>query len=140
MLTAELSILITDDSRAMRRIIRHHLQELSFTDIREAPNGQAAWDILQQEHFHLVISDWYMPRMKGIELLRKIRSCERLGHMPFLMVTAEARKANLVEAVQCGVSGYMTKPFTLDDMRSKLAKIMAKPSFSHRLKESQPAA
>lgn len=119
-------ILVVDDFSTMRRIIKNILKQLGYNNIMEADDGSTAWDILNRERIDFVISDWNMPNMKGIDLLRKVRSSEDLNNMPFLMVTAEAQQENLIEAVQAKVSNYIVKPFTAETLGQKMNKILEK--------------
>jgi two-component system chemotaxis response regulator CheY len=121
----DMQILVVDDMSTMRRIVKNILKELGFTNIDEAENGSEALTKLKEHPFDLVISDWNMPVMAGIELLRNIRADDGLKHIPVLMVTAEAQKENLMEAIQAGVSNYIVKPFTADTIKQKLEKIFA---------------
>ena len=105
-------ILVVDDFSTMRRIVRNLLKELGYTNADEAEDGTKALQKLKNERFDFVISDWNMPSMTGIELLRAIRGDEALKHLPVLMITAEARKENIIEAAQAGANGYIVKPFT----------------------------
>jgi two-component system chemotaxis response regulator CheY len=123
MFNPEMDVLIVDDASAMRRIVRGLLRELGFKNMREAENGQMALDELKKKKADFVVSDWNMPVMTGIDMLRAIRADEQLKAIPVLMVTAEAQQKNLVEAVQAGVSNYIVKPFTAETMQEKLAKI-----------------
>ncbi|MDH5641326.1 MAG: chemotaxis response regulator CheY [Nitrospira sp.] len=118
-----MKILVVDDMATMRRIVKNILKQLGFANIQEAENGQEGLQKLQQDTYGLVVSDWNMPVMTGIDMLRAIRADEKLKAIPVLMVTAEAQQANLVEAVQAGVSNYIVKPFTAETMQEKLAKI-----------------
>jgi two-component system chemotaxis response regulator CheY len=118
-----MKILVVDDMATMRRIVKNILKQLGFANTEEAENGQEALQKLRAEPFGLVVSDWNMPVMTGIDLLRAIRSDDKLKTIPVLMVTAEAQQANLVEAVQAGVSNYIVKPFTAETMQEKLNKI-----------------
>jgi len=118
-----MKILIVDDFATMRRIVKNILVQLGFKHFIEAEDGSVAWDILQKEPVDFVISDWNMPTMTGIELLKKVRADERLKDIPFMMVTAEAQKENIVEAVKERVSNYIVKPFTPDTMSEKIQKI-----------------
>ena len=118
-----LRILVVDDFSTMRRIVRQLLKELGFNNIEEAEDGAMALSKLQNEPFDFVISDWNMPNMPGIDLLRAIRGDEKLKHLPVLMITAEARKENIIEAAQAGASGYIVKPFTAATLDEKLKKI-----------------
>jgi two-component system chemotaxis response regulator CheY len=118
-----MDILVVDDASTMRRIVRGLLRELSLKNIREAENGSDALEQLRRKKADLVISDWNMPQMTGIELLRAIRSDNGLKEVPVLMVTAEAKKENIMEAVQAGVSNYIVKPFSAETLQEKLNKI-----------------
>lgn len=118
-----MKILVVDDMSTMRRIVKNILKQLGFTNLEEAENGQEALMKLRADTFGFVVSDWNMPVMPGIELLRNIRADEKLKHIPFLMVTAESQKENLIEAVQAGVSNYIVKPFTAEIMQEKIGKI-----------------
>jgi len=121
----DMKILVVDDMSTMRRIMRSIFKELGFTNIEEAENGSDALGKLKGDKFDLVVSDWNMPVMPGIELLRNIRADAALKHIPVLMVTAEAQKENLMEAIQAGVSNYVVKPFTAEIIKQKLDKIFA---------------
>jgi two-component system, chemotaxis family, chemotaxis protein CheY len=118
-----MKILIVDDMVTMRRIVKNVLKQLGFSNIDEAENGQDGLQKLKSSKYDFVVSDWNMPVMTGIDMLRAIRSDEQLKAIPVLMVTAEAQQKNLVEAVQAGVSNYIVKPFTAETMQEKLAKI-----------------
>ncbi|MBI3223006.1 MAG: chemotaxis response regulator CheY [Nitrosomonadales bacterium] len=115
--------LVVDDFSTMRRIVRNLLKELGFSDVQEAEDGVDALAKLRSGDFEFVVSDWNMPNMTGIELLRAIRADEKLKHLPVLMVTAEAKKENIIEAAQAGASGYVVKPFTAATLDEKLKKI-----------------
>ena len=120
---SQLRILVVDDFSTMRRIVRQLLKELGFANIEEAEDGAMALTKLKTEPFDFVVSDWNMPNMPGIDLLRAIRADEKLKHLPVLMITAEARKENIIEAAQAGASGYIVKPFTAATLDEKLKKI-----------------
>ena len=107
----------------MRRIIKNLLKDLGFANIQEADDGVTALPMLQQGEFDFVVTDWNMPGMQGIDLLRAIRADANLKHIPVLMVTAEAKKEQIVAAAQAGVNGYVIKPFTAATLKEKLAKI-----------------
>ena len=126
MLDTSLKVLVVDDMSTMRRIVKNVLKQIGYSDITEAENGQDAFTKLKVGGFGLVVSDWNMPVMPGIELLRSVRADPELKALPFLMVTAEAQKENIIEAVQAGVSNYVVKPFTADALQEKLEKIFAK--------------
>ncbi|MHB1300004.1 MAG: chemotaxis response regulator CheY [Burkholderiales bacterium] len=123
MANADLKILVVDDFSTMRRIIRNLLKELGFPNVTEAEDGVDALKKLQGGNFEFVVSDWNMPNMSGIDLLRAIRKDPTLKHLPVLMVTAEAKKENIIEAAQAGASGYVVKPFTAAVLDEKLNKI-----------------
>ena len=118
-----MKVLIVDDFATMRRIVKNILRQLGFTNISEADDGKTALQALKKEKFDLILSDWNMPEMPGIELLKAVRADDELKDIPFLMVTAEAEKGNIVEAVKLGVSNYIIKPFTAETMSEKLGKI-----------------
>lgn len=118
-------VLVVDDFSTMRRIIKNILRQLGFTNVVEADDGTTAWEVLNKDRIDFVISDWNMPKMTGIELLRKVRASEEFADMPFLMVTAEAQQENVIEAVQARVSNYIVKPFTAEVMNEKIEKIFA---------------
>jgi two-component system chemotaxis response regulator CheY len=121
-----LKILIVDDFSTMRRIVRNLLKELGYTNADEAEDGVVALQKLKGGNFQFVVSDWNMPNMTGIELLRAIRADVELKHLPVLMVTAEAKKENIIEAAQAGASGYVVKPFTAVTLEEKLNKVFEK--------------
>ena len=118
-----LRFLVVDDFSTMRRIVRNLLKELGFTNVDEAKDGVVALNKLRSEKFDFVVSDWNMPNMTGIDLLRSIRTDAALKHLPVLMVTAEAKKENIIEAAKAGASGYVVKPFTAATLDEKLGKI-----------------
>jgi len=118
-----MKILVVDDMSTMRRIVKNIMKQLGFANVEEAENGQEALDKLKADTFGFIISDWNMPVMTGIQLLRAIRADEKLKAIPLLMVTAEAQKENLIEAIQAGVSNYIVKPFTAEVLQEKMSKI-----------------
>ncbi len=118
-----MKILVVDDMVTMRRIVKNILKQLGFSNVEEAENGQDALQKLRGDAYGFVVSDWNMPVMTGIDMLRAIRGDEKLKAIPVLMVTAEAQQSNLVEAVQAGVSNYIVKPFTAETMQEKLGTI-----------------
>ena len=126
MADTNMKFLVVDDFSTMRRIVRNLLKELGFTNVQEAEDGVEALNKLRGENFDFVVSDWNMPNMTGIELLRNIRGDDALKHLPVLMVTAEAKKENIIEAAQAGASGYVVKPFTAATLDEKLKKIFEK--------------
>lgn len=119
-------ILVVDDFSTMRRIVRNILRQLGFQNIVEADDGATAWEVLNKDQIDFIVSDWNMPNMSGIELLRKVRASEEFADMPFLMVTAEAQQENIIEAVQAKVSNYIVKPFTAETLAQKIDKIFGK--------------
>jgi two-component system, chemotaxis family, chemotaxis protein CheY len=118
-----MKILTVDDFPTMRRIIRNMLRQLGYTNIVEAEDGAEAWSLLQREKVDLVISDWNMPNMNGLDLLKAIRADEHLKPLPVLLVTAEALKDNVVAAVKAGVNNYVVKPFTAETLKDKIDAI-----------------
>lgn len=118
-----LKVLVVDDSKVMRGIIRKMLSS-DGAEVVEACDGRQALDVLAGQSVDCIISDWNMPRMKGIDLLRRVRSDAALAHTPFVMVTAEAMASNLAEADAANVSSYLTKPFTADDLWSTLRRVL----------------
>lgn len=120
----EINILIVDDFPTMRKIVKTVLKQLGYTRITEAEDGAEGLEILKTNaSIQFVVSDWNMPNMTGIELLKEVRKNPKLKHLPFLMVTAEADKENIVEAVKSGVSNYIVKPFNAQTMKEKIDKI-----------------
>lgn len=118
-----IKILIVDDFSTMRRIIKNLLRDLGYNNTFEADDGSTALPLLENGDFDFVITDWNMPIMQGIDLLRKIRSTPKLQALPVLMVTAEAKREQIIIAAQAGVNGYIVKPFTADILKEKIDKI-----------------
>src|SRR3954470_18821871 len=118
--------LVVDDFSTMRRIVRNLLKELGYSHVDEAEDGAMALSKLRHEQFDFVISDWNMPNMDGLTMLQAIRADAKLAKIPVLMVTAEAKKENIIAAAQAGASGYVVKPFTAATLDEKLAKIFEK--------------
>lgn len=118
-----MKILIVDDFSTMRRIVKNLLRDLGFNNTQEADDGLTALPMLKNGGFDFVVTDWNMPGMQGIDLLRHIRSDEQLKHLPVLMITAEAKREQIIEAAQAGVNGYIVKPFTAATLKEKLDKI-----------------
>lgn len=118
--------LVVDDFSTMRRIIRNLLKELGYTNVDEAEDGVMALSKLRNEQFDFVVSDWNMPNMDGLTMLKAIRADPALSKLPVLMVTAEAKKENIIAAAQAGASGYVVKPFTAVTLDEKLSKIFEK--------------
>ena len=115
-----MKVLIVDDFATMRRIVRNVLKQIGFTNMIEADNGKNALKILKKENIDLILCDWNMPEMPGIDLLKTLRSENELKSIPFVMVTAEAQKDNIIEAVKAGVNSYIVKPFTAETVSEKL--------------------
>ena len=118
-----MKILVVDDFSTMRRIVKNLLRDLGFTNTHEADDGTSAWPMLQSGDYDFLVTDWNMPGMSGIELLQKVRSDERLKSLPVLMVTAEAKRDQIVAAAQAGVNGYVVKPFTAAALEEKIEKV-----------------
>lgn len=119
----QMKILVVDDFATMRRIIKNILKQIGFSNVDEADDGSSALTKLQGQKFDLVITDWNMPNMSGLELIKAIRASDQFKSTPILMVTAEALKENIIEAVKSGVNNYIVKPFTAEVMREKIEKI-----------------
>ncbi|RYG62271.1 MAG: response regulator [Alphaproteobacteria bacterium] len=117
-------ILVVDDAQTMRRIIVNLLRQLGFTNMTEADDGTTAWEKLSSEHVDLIISDWNMPKMTGIDLLKRVRESETYKTTPFIMVTAEGKRENVIAAVQAGVSNYIVKPFNAATLKEKMTKVI----------------
>lgn len=122
-LDKNMKVLVVDDFSTMRRIVKNLLRDLGFTNLQEADDGSTALPMLQSGDFDFVVTDWNMPGMQGIDLLRAIRADDSLKHIPVLMVTAEAKKEQIIMAAQAGVNGYIVKPFTAATLKAKLDKI-----------------
>ena len=118
-----MKILVVDDFSTMRRIIKNLLRDLGFSNTQEADDGSTALPMLQKGDFDFVVTDWNMPGMQGIDLLKAIRADEQLKNIPVLMVTAEAKREQIIAAAQAGVNGYVVKPFTAATLKEKLDKI-----------------
>ena len=118
--------LVVDDFSTMRRIVRNLLKELGFANVDEAEDGAVALQKLKSSPFDFVVTDWNMPNMDGLTLLQNIRRTPELKHLPVLMITAEAKKENIIAAAQAGASGYVVKPFTAATLAEKLEKIFEK--------------
>ena len=119
----EMKILIVDDFSTMRRIIKNLLRDLGFNNTAEADDGQTALPMLQTGKYDLLVTDWNMPGMDGLALLKQVRADENLAAMPVLMVTAEAKREQIVVAAEAGVNGYIVKPFTAQTLKEKIEKI-----------------
>ncbi len=122
----DLKILVVDDFPTMRRIVKTLLKQNGYSNFIEAEDGEKAFKMLETEgDVEFIVSDWNMPNMTGLELLKTVRASAKYKHLPFLMVTAEAEKENIIEAVKSGVSNYVVKPFTGQTLKEKLDKIEA---------------
>ncbi|MGD9858556.1 MAG: chemotaxis response regulator CheY [Marinobacterium sp.] len=119
----DIKILVVDDFSTMRRIIKNLLRDLGFTNVDEADDGKTALPILKQGHIDFLITDWNMPEMTGIDLLKAVRADPALASIPVLMVTAEAKREQIIAAAQAGVNGYVVKPFTAAVLKEKIDKI-----------------
>lgn len=126
MFNFKIRVLVVDDFPTMRRIVKNLLKQLGFENIEEAENGEEALKKLKSGDYGLIVSDWNMPVMEGIELLKNIRNDPQLKDIPFLMVTAEAEKEKVIEAIKAGVDNYVVKPFTGEVLKEKLEKIAQK--------------
>ena len=123
MAETNMRILVVDDFATMRKIVRNLLKQLEYTNVEEADDGSTALEKLKADSFEFVITDWNMPQVNGLELLKAIRADEKTKGLPVLMVTAEADKENIIQAAQAGVSDYVVKPFTADVLKGKIDKI-----------------
>lgn len=123
MADTKMRILIVDDFATMRKIVRNLLKQIDFTNVDEADDGSTALEKLKSDDFDFVITDWNMPQVTGLELLKTIRADEKMKKIPVLMVTAEAEKGHIVEAAQAGVSDYVVKPFSAEVLKDKIDKI-----------------
>ena len=121
----ETKFLVVDDYLSMRRMVKSVLNDLGYSNVTEADDGSTALPLLRDGQFDFLITDWNMPGMPGLDLLKAVRANARLAKLPVLMVTAEAKREQIVEAVQAGVNGYIIKPFTAEVLKEKLAKILS---------------
>ena len=119
-------ILVVDDFATMRKVVRNCLKNLGFNNVTEAVDGAAGLEKAKSGEFKLIVSDWNMPNMMGIDFLKAVRADPNIGKVPFLMVTAEAQQANVIEAARAGVSNYIVKPFTLDQLQTKLEAVFSR--------------
>ena len=117
-------ILLVDDFATMRKIVRNELHKLGFKGILEAEDGKQALEVLAMAAVDLIITDWNMPTMDGLELLKAIRADSRIKHIPVLMLTAEAKRENVIEALKAGVTNYIVKPFTAEALKAKIEKVL----------------
>ncbi len=123
---SKMKILIVDDMSTMRRVLKAALKEIGYENSVESENGKDALEKLRQEPYDFVISDWTMPEMSGLDLLKEIRKDPALNRIPVLMVTAESKKQNVLDAIQAGVTNYIVKPFTAETLKEKIDKIFEK--------------
>ena len=119
-----MGVLIVDDYKTMLRILRNLLRQLNFNNVDEATDGSMALQKLRQGNFGLIISDWNMEPMTGIQLLREVRSDDKLKHLPFIMITAESKSENVIAAKEAGVSNYIVKPFNAETLKTKMASVL----------------
>jgi len=119
-----ITILIVDDFESMRRIVKGTLKSIGFSNFIEAEDGVIALKKLEKENIDLIISDWIMPNMNGLDFLKAVKGNEKLKNIPFIMVTAEGQKANVLEAINAGVNNYIVKPFTPETLHAKLKKVL----------------
>lgn len=130
----DMNILVVDDFSTMRRIVKNLLKELGFSKFDEADDGATAWPMIQSGKYDFIVSDWNMPEMTGIDLLRHVRANDKLKETPFLLITAEAKRSQILEAAEAGVDGYIVKPFTAATLNVKIQKIF------ERVEERKKAA
>lgn len=123
-LDLKMRVLVVDDSSTMRRIVKTALRDIGMTNVVMAEDGDEAWEILQKDNIDLILSDHKMPRMSGEEFLKLVREDERYDCMPFIMITAESFRENVVNAVKLGVSNYIVKPFSTEQLQEKIEKVM----------------
>ena len=123
-MSKDMKFLVVDDFSTMRRIIKNLLNDLGYGNVTEADDGQTALPMLQAGNFDFLITDWNMPGMPGLDLLKAVRADARLAKMPVLMLTAEAKREQIIEAAQAGVNGYVIKPFTAVTLKEKIDKIL----------------
>ena len=123
-MSKDLKFLVVDDFSTMRRIIKNLLNDLGYANVSEADDGKTALPMLQAGGFDFLITDWNMPGMPGLDLIKAVRADAKLSKMPVLMLTAEAKREQIIEAAQAGVNGYVIKPFTAETLKEKLDKIL----------------
>lgn len=123
-MTSEMKFLVVDDYSTMRRIVKNLLHDLGYAQVSEADDGNTALPMLRNGAFDFLITDWNMPGMPGLDLLKAVRADDKLAKLPVLMLTAEAKREQIVEAAQAGVNGYVIKPFTAATLKEKIDKIL----------------
>ena len=124
-MSKDMKFLVVDDYSTMRRIVKNLLHDLGYANVTEADDGKTALPLLQNGSFDFLITDWNMPGMPGLDLLKAVRANDKLKKLPVLMLTAEAKREQIVEAAQAGVSGYVIKPFTAVTLKEKIDKILS---------------
>lgn len=132
-----MNILVVDDFSTMRRIVKNLLKELGFSKFDEADDGATAWPMVQSGKYDFIVSDWNMPQMTGIDLLRHVRKTPKLEETPFLLITAEAKRSQILEAAQAGVDGYIVKPFTAATLNGKIQKIFERVAEREAAKKNE---
>lgn len=130
---ANMQVLVVDDFSTTRRIIGNLLRQIGIEHIYEARDGQEALDVLDETHIDLVVTDWHMPIMDGLELVVTIREQQDIAHIPILMVTAESKKEQMMMAAQAGVNGYIVKPFNAETLQAKILRIAERLAMDHLL-------
>jgi two-component system chemotaxis response regulator CheY len=124
-MVTDIRFLVVDDFSTMRRIVKNFLNDLGYTNVAEADDGKTALPILKEGNVDFLVTDWNMPGMPGLELLKAVRADPQLAKLPVLLLTAEAKREQIVEAAQAGVNGYVVKPFTAQVLKEKIEKILA---------------
>lgn len=119
-----MKILVVDDSSTMRRIIKNSLTNLGYADIAEAEDGALAWEVMIEEEINVLVTDWNMPNMNGLELVKKVRAHERYAEIPIIMITTEGGKLEVITALKAGVNNYIVKPFTPQVLKEKLEAVL----------------
>nr|WP_237264535.1 response regulator [Thiomicrorhabdus immobilis] len=122
----DLKILVVDDFSTMRKIVKDLLNELGFSQYDEADDGETAWPMIQSGEYDFIVSDWNMPKMSGVELLKKVRAHPHLKNTPFLLITAEAKRSQIIEAAEAGVDAYIVKPFTAATLYENIHQTLKK--------------
>ncbi|WP_256385168.1 chemotaxis response regulator CheY [Photobacterium toruni] len=125
-MSKDLSILVVDDFATMRRIVKSQLNELGYTNVDEADDGATALPMLQTGKYQFLITDWNMPTMSGLDLLKNVRANPSLMHIPVMMITAEAKRDNIIEAAKAGVNGYIVKPFNSKALKEKITAVLSR--------------
>lgn len=119
----DINILVVDDFSTMRMVVKHQLNELGFNHLDEAEDGASAWEKIQSQHYDLIVSDWNMPKMMGIDLLKNMRSDSHYKDIPFILITAEAKRSQIIEATMSGVDAYIVKPFNSATLFQKIYEV-----------------